>query len=262
MTASPPAPAETPTPAGPAADTHETSALAAPSLSIVFPTHNEEPIMAQALMDAVERRDEYPAPVEIIVACNGCTDRSADIARLYPVHVIEDERSGMSFGNNLGGWAAQNDMILFWDVDTRIGPGGLAAFAQALKGCTEAAGGFRTLPDKVYPRSVVFYGIMNLFCRRKRVPPAGTTFVSRSVYRRINGFDESIPQGTGSDIVRRAQEAGARFVWVDTDACRTSVRRFEKRGYLRQLLDWRRNIRAHAAGRKDEIVKHDYEVIR
>lgn len=233
-----------------------------PSLSIVFPTHNEEAIMARALMEALELKDEYGAEVEIIVACNGCTDRSAKIAQLYPVKVIDDERSGMSFGNNLGGKAAVNDLIFFWDVDTFLEKGALKDFAQAIQGKGMVAGGFRTLPDKVYPRSMAFYWIMNFFCKKTQTPPAGTVFVSREIYQKIGGFDESIPQGTGSDIIRRAVEGGAEYVFVETDKCRTSVRRFEKRGYLKQLLEWRRNIKMHSSDRKEELADHDYEVIR
>ena len=114
----------------------------------------------------------------------------------------------------------------------------------------------------VYPRSMAFYAIMNHFCRKRQAPPAGTVIISRAVYEKVGGFDESIPQGTGSDLVRRALDAGAGFAWVDTPHCRTSVRRFEKRGYLRQLLEWRRNIRYHSAGRKDELSRHEYDVIR
>jgi glycosyltransferase involved in cell wall biosynthesis len=233
-----------------------------PSLSIVFPAHNEEAVIAATLHNAEARRDEYPGPVEMIVACNGCTDRTAAIASLYPVKLVEDERAGMSFGNNLGGRLARNDLILFWDADTELEPGGLAALAEAVRGRGEVTGGFYTLPDKVYPRSVLFFRVMNHFCRSRRQPPPGTVFVSRSVYERIGGFDESIPQGTGSDLVRRAKAAGAEFLYVETRTCRTSVRRFEKRGYLRQLLEWRRNIQYHSTDRKEQLARHDYEVIR
>jgi glycosyltransferase involved in cell wall biosynthesis len=233
-----------------------------PSLSLIFPAHNEEAIIARTLMQAVEMQEEYPAPVEIIVACNGCTDRTARIAELYPVRLLESEACGMSFGNNLGGRAATNDLLFFWDVDTWLEPGALAALAEGVRGRGEVVGGVRTLPDKVYPRSLVFCAIMNHFCRRRRVPPAGIVFLSRSVYERIGGFDADLPQGTASDLARRARKAGAEWLFLETVRCRTSVRRFEKRGYLRQLLDWRRNIRLHSAGRKDALAKHAYDVIR
>lgn len=240
----------------------DTAVRPVPSLSIIFPTHNEEPLIAQALMGAVAGREEYPAPVEIIVACNGCSDRSAAIASLYPVKVVEDDRCGMSFGNNLGGEVARNDLLLFWDVDTTFAPGALSDLALAVESRGPVAGGFHTLPDKVYPRSVFFFWIMNWFCRRRCMPPAGAVLVSRSVYEAVGRFDETIPQGTGSDMVRRAMAAGAEYVFVNTQRVRTSVRRFEKRGYLRQVLEWRRNIHLHSSGRKDALSQHGYEVIR
>ncbi|MCX7934096.1 MAG: glycosyltransferase, partial [Planctomycetota bacterium] len=217
---------------------------------------------ARAIEEALARREEYPAPVEIIVACNGCTDRSAEIARRYPVTVVEDERCGMSFGNNLGGRAAQHDLLFFWDVDTSIAAGGLRDLAAAANGKGEVAGAFWCYPDHWHFRSWIFFFLMNQYCRWQRIPQPGTVLCSRSVYERIGGFDESIPQGTGSDLVRRALAVGAEYLLVLTRRCRTSTRRFEKRGYLRQLFEWRRNIRCHRAGNKEEIRKHPYDVIR
>jgi len=235
---------------------------AVPGLSMIFPAHNEEALIARALMEALAAQDAWPAPSEIIVACNGCTDRTTALARQYPVRLVEDPHAGMSFGNNLGARVAQQELLLFWDVDTRIAPPAFEDLAAAVRGRDESVGGIRALPDRVYPRSVFFYGLMNLYCRRHRLPPAGTVVASRSVYECVGGFDESIPQGTGSDFVRRGRQAGATFVWVQTDHCRTSVRRFEERGYLRQLLEWRRNIRAHGRGDKSDIEARPYDVIR
>ncbi|MBN1257700.1 MAG: glycosyltransferase [Planctomycetes bacterium] len=233
-----------------------------PSLSIVFPTHNEEALLGRTLSEALLRKMEYPAPVEIIVACNGCTDHSVDIARSYPVKVIDDARYGMSFGNNLGGREALNELLLFWNVDTSLEAGALTDLASFVQVEREIVGGFYTRPDKVYLKSRVFFWVMNIFCRYKHVPAAGAVLISNSVYKRVGGFDESLPQGTGSDLARRALAAGAEFIYVPTKACRTSVRRFEKRGYLRQMLEWRRNILYHSTGRQSELTKHDYEVIR
>ncbi|HOW72105.1 MAG TPA: glycosyltransferase [Phycisphaerae bacterium] len=62
-------------------------------ISIVVPAHNEETVIARCLRALVTgaAADE----VEVIVACNGCTDRTAEIARSFgpPVHVIEVGRA-------------------------------------------------------------------------------------------------------------------------------------------------------------------------
>ncbi len=183
-----------------------------PSLSIVIPVHNEERVLSATLLSALEAASAYPAPVEVVVALNGCRDRSAQIARLYPVRVIEDERCGMSFGNNLGGHAALHDLIIFWDADTILAPADLQALAEATRGRGEVAGGMWTYPDRPSWRATAFFFIMNQFCLRRRIPAAGIVILSRSVYERIGGFDETIPQGTGSDVVRRALAAGAEFI--------------------------------------------------
>jgi hypothetical protein len=57
--------------------------------SIVIPAHNEATVIRRCL-DAL-LSGFRPGELEVVVACNGCTDETADIARSsrYPVRVIE-----------------------------------------------------------------------------------------------------------------------------------------------------------------------------
>ena len=58
-------------------------------LSIIIPAHNEETVIARGLRAILT--GAKPDELEVIVACNGCTDSTAAIARAFgpPVHVIE-----------------------------------------------------------------------------------------------------------------------------------------------------------------------------
>lgn len=235
---------------------------AMPYISVVVAAHNEEKVIGRTLASLLRSRDNYPGEVEIVVVANGSTDRTAALARGYPVRVVEEDDAAIARSRNLGASLTVHPVLLFWDADSEMGPEGLRAFGRAVQGRGELTGGFRMEPDVAYPRSVVYFWIMNWFCRRRGAPPAGAVFASRDSFVRAGGFDESLPQGISSDLVRRLRRDGAAFVWVEGESFRTSVRRFEKRGYARQLLEWRRNIRLHSRGRKDELSKYHYEVIR
>ena len=51
------------------------------SASILIPAHNEESVLARTL-DALLGSSDSPK-FEVLVVCNGCSDRSAEIARRY-----------------------------------------------------------------------------------------------------------------------------------------------------------------------------------
>ena len=54
-------------------------------ISIIVPAHNEEAVIGRCLTHIT--KGIYPGDMEIIVVCNGCTDGTAQIARLFSSHV-------------------------------------------------------------------------------------------------------------------------------------------------------------------------------
>ena len=86
--------------------------------------------------------------------------------------------------------------------------------------------------------------------------------MDRATFSDAGGVDENLPQGTSTDCIRRGIASGAEYVFVDTFRAVTSIRRFEKRGIIRQMLDWRRNHKALAAARHAEVAQKPYEDVR
>ena len=58
-------------------------------ISVIIPAHNEEVVITRCLQALLE--DAPIDAMEVFVVCNGCTDRTAELARAqgYPVQVIE-----------------------------------------------------------------------------------------------------------------------------------------------------------------------------
>ncbi|MCX7935190.1 MAG: hypothetical protein N3A66_08035, partial [Planctomycetota bacterium] len=63
-------------------------------------------------------------------------------------------------------------------------------------------------------------------------------------------------------LVLRARASGADYVFIAGVFGITSIRRFQKRGVVRQMLAWRRNHRDFARGLRERVMASDYEVIR
>ncbi|WP_322759370.1 glycosyltransferase family 2 protein [Frankia sp. Cr2] len=123
------APAATPAPA-PTAD----GPGAAP-VSVVIPAHNE-----QAVIDRCLRALRTGAPagaLDIVVVCNGCTDRTAELARAAGARVVETPRPGKAGALNLGDAAVTSFPRFYVDADVVVRGDVLLKTADLLR--TDAA---------------------------------------------------------------------------------------------------------------------------
>jgi glycosyltransferase involved in cell wall biosynthesis len=100
--------------------------------SIVIPAYNEE-TRIRALLDSLSDpsiRGNY----DIYVVCNGCTDRTLQVAEEYPgVVAVEIDAAGKYLALNEGDRLA-GDVYprLYCDADVRISPSSITALAEAL----------------------------------------------------------------------------------------------------------------------------------
>ncbi len=86
-------------------------------ISIIVPAHNEEAVIARGLRALTE--GAAAGELEVIVACNGCTDRTAEIARSFggPVRVIEVERASKIAALNAADAVARGFPRFYVDAD-------------------------------------------------------------------------------------------------------------------------------------------------
>lgn len=233
-----------------------------PRISVIVPVHNEERRLPETL-DALLGQDYPGPPPQIIASLNGCTDDSLGAAGRPGVTVVEDARSGMSFGKNLGARAADAEMLVFVDADTRMPPEGLRLLAEAAAGKRHYIGTVAGAPDQGGGVVKTCFHLANRATRRRRAhAPGGVMLMDRETFAAIGGFDENLPQGTSTDCIWRGIRYGAEYVFVDSFKAVTSIRRFEKTGIIGQMLDWRRNHKALNRGRRTEVVRKAYEDVR
>jgi len=102
-------------------------------LSIVIPAHNEEAVIARGLRAILTGAE--PGELEVIVACNGCTDRTAEIARSFapPVSVLEIPQASKSAALNVGDEAANGFPRFYVDADVVIDLASIRAVAAVLE---------------------------------------------------------------------------------------------------------------------------------
>ena len=94
-----------------------------PPLSLVIAAHDEEAVIGRKVADALAQ--EYPG-LEVIVACDGCTDATAERARAAGAHaVLELPRGGKIRAQDAGVERASGAIVAFSDANATLDPGAL-----------------------------------------------------------------------------------------------------------------------------------------
>ena len=88
-------------------------------VSVIIPLYNGEKYIEETIKSVLS---QTYAPVEIIVVDDGSTDKGADIARQYPVILIQQKNKGISGARNTGINASKGEFIALLDQDDLFKP--------------------------------------------------------------------------------------------------------------------------------------------
>jgi glycosyltransferase involved in cell wall biosynthesis len=102
-------------------------------ISIIIPAHNEARVIRRCLERVIDGLK--PGEAEVIVACNGCSDDTAQIARAFggPVRVIETTIPSKVNALNLGDEAAVGFPRVYMDADIRLDGRSIRRLAEVLE---------------------------------------------------------------------------------------------------------------------------------
>jgi glycosyltransferase involved in cell wall biosynthesis len=184
-------------------------------ISVIVPVRNGQPWLEDQIRALVDQ--EYEGEWELVVADNGSTDDSPEVARRWserhPLIRCLDASTlhGAPAARNAGVRAARGELLLFCDADDVVQPGWLAACARALEEVDVVAGvfdfwslnGLLASPPK--PASMRQLGFL----------PAGlgaNLAVRRVAFEAVGGFTEELLIGEDIDLCWRLQGEGYRFV--------------------------------------------------
>ena len=178
--------------------------MSRPLVSVAMPVFNGERFLAQAIESVLA---QTWSPVETIVVDDGSTDRSADIARGYPVTYVRQEHSCVAAARNRGVAAAQGELVSFLDHDDVWLPRKLELQVEALAR-NPSAGicmcRFETWVDGSPDRGASY-----------STGQLGTLLVRREVFDDVGRFDTSYPAGDDTDWFLRTKDLGVEFVTLD-----------------------------------------------
>ncbi len=209
-------------------------------ISVVVPVLNGMPWLEEQLEAlACQQCDE---PWEVVVADNGSTDGSVDVARRFaasdPRFFVVDAsaRRGAPAARNAGVRRARGDRLLFCDADDLVQAGWVQSFSRALEK-SDVVGGvfdFGSLNGRpgsdVRPATVDQLGFL----------PAGlgaNLAVRREPFEAVQGFSEDMAVGEDIDLCWRLQLAGFRFA-IEPGARVAKRGRHEFRAVFRQAISY------------------------
>jgi glycosyltransferase involved in cell wall biosynthesis len=175
-----------------------------PSASVVIPARNAARYLHEQL--AALTNQTFDGRWEVVIADNGSTDGTAEVARAWSAHlprlrITRTARRGANAARNEGAGEAGGEVLAFCDADDRVSPGWLEALVNAIEHAEIATGQleYELLNDADvrawrYPPAVDADGLhrgMDFL----PYAPSGNLAVRASVFQSLGGFPTSYRGG-------------------------------------------------------------------
>ena len=202
-------------------------------LSIIIPAYNEEKYLDPTL-DALKAALSGIPDQEIIVVDDESTDRTAEIGAEFGVRVVQASAHNIGRVRNLGAAAADGDIFVFIDADTRVKPG---LFEKVIEKMSDrsCAGGSVAVEYGSFERrkwARTYLDMFRFWGKVFKMRQGAAQFCSSEVFRELGGYDETIYVGEDIDfhwrLDRLAKRDGKHTVVIEEPPVTTSSRRFEK----------------------------------
>lgn len=133
-----------------------------PRFTVIIPAHNEEAVIARCL-DSIRRDAPSARDMEIILAANGCTDRTVEraLASMPDLRVIELPEGSKTAAINAANRVASYYPRIVLDADIECDFRTLAALAEALQehGVMVASPAFRLVLDDCGPLVKAYFKV-------------------------------------------------------------------------------------------------------
>ncbi|MBR1764865.1 MAG: glycosyltransferase [Ruminococcus sp.] len=212
-----------------------------PSITVVIPAHNEERYVRRCIASVKRAAAYYGGQTEIIVVCNRCTDRTAQLAKMAGARVLFNEDRCIAKVRNTGIAAASGEIIATIDCDNRMTKGTLREIA-ALLGTGRYIGGGAPIRFERYSLPLwlndllcrVSFGITGLYC--------GIFWAATETFRAVGGFEELKAMedaATAKKLKRYGRQRGLKYTTLRRNCLINSTRKYDDLGdwlYLKLMV--------------------------
>ncbi len=204
--------------------------------SLIIPAYNEEALLPQLLKTVEKARINYlggAEKIEVIVADNGSTDATAEVACLHGCRVVNVEKRAIAAARNGGAHSALGEVLAFVDADSQIHTETFNAIDRCLRTGTVVAGATGVRMDRMSPGIAAAYMLIVplLVCLGM---DAGVVFCRRKDFQKVGGYNEEMLAGEDVrflwDLKRLGKTSGRKLARVTSARTIASTRKFDKLG--------------------------------
>lgn len=210
------------------------SAGSAPRFSLVVPAFNEERLLPR-LLDSVDvARAAYgPDAIEVIVADNGSTDCTAEIATAQGCRVAPVEKRVIAAARNAGARVARGEIVAFVDADHQVHPRIFHEIDRALATGRVVAGASGARMERLSVGIAATYLTLVPIVILTGMD-TGVVFCRKVDFEAVGGFDES--RLVAEDVMflvalrRLGKSRGQKLVRLRKAKVIASTRKFDEFG--------------------------------
>ena len=197
-------------------------------ISVIIPTLNEEGYLPK-LLECIKHQTikDY----EVIISDAGSKDKTKEIAKKYGAKVV---KGGMpAVGRNNGAKVAKGDFLFFFDADIKFSKDFFRISIDELDRRFLDLATCEAKPLSNLRLDKMFFKIADMVIKTAQFsrPLSGgyCIMVTKRLFERIGGFDESITMAEDHDFVQRAAEFRPLRVLNDVSIT-MNIRRLKKEG--------------------------------
>ena len=182
-------------------------------VSVCIPCFNEQDFLPSCLKSVCASAAAAKVPVEIVVADNGSTDHSVEVARSYGAIVVSvPDAKTVPAVRNATIESARGNWLAFLDADVIVPlhwiERGIELFASDV---VTGAANYR-VPESAHWAARKWYNAAGRRTGKVRYISSSNLWVSKSMFSHLNGFAENLESDEDCDFCARAAKAGARIV--------------------------------------------------
>lgn len=177
-------------------------------ISVIIPAYNEEAYLPRTIAAVKAAEETLGEPVELIVADNTSTDRTAEVARSLGAQVVQVEKRCISAVRNGGAHAATGRYLVFVDADDCMSSNMLAEIRAVLESGIYIGGGVaRTRYDRDSWGIRLTHGVVQ-FGLSLRGLSMFLFFTEADTFHSIGGFNEDLLCTEDYDFAQRLRRYG------------------------------------------------------
>lgn len=202
----------------------------------MIPAHNEEALLPRLLATVDRARASFRGgrdSIEVIVADDASSDRTAEIARNAGARVISTNKRCIGAVRNAGAAAARGELLAFIDADNQVHPDTFNVIADFLARPDVVGGATGVKPERWSVGIALTYMLFVPVAALLRLD-TGVVFCRRRDFEIIGGYDES--RRFAEDVVfhlelrRLGRRTGRRLVRASAAKAIFSTRKFDQYG--------------------------------